>query len=128
MKTYLIFGEAYCREYDKNGTAGLYQALKSGRGLDGEVAVIDETYEVLDILQAVSGWNDFRVISKEEYEELLPSRDKLIYNVINQISSDINQGNMDTVYRLIYDLSEENMSRLSAYLADDKRHELLTGN
>ena len=63
---YLLLGEDACREYDENGIDGvLYQ--NDDNGMQYGTYLIDDGESLFSLLEAMAGWNDYCVITAEEY-------------------------------------------------------------
>lgn len=70
MKHYFLFGSEACSYYDQYGSDYLVSLL-SKRSLRCEVFCFEVgVTSPVDLLEAVSGWYDYRSIMIDEYEKL----------------------------------------------------------
>lgn len=68
--TYYLFGEDACIELKTGGVEEVLKAFDRGELTYTTFAYDERENESFDILNAYNGWNDFSIISKEEYEQL----------------------------------------------------------
>ena len=69
MKHYFLFGELPCTRYDENDFDGVADCLIPYP--EGVVHIHDEMKDsIYDLLDAFNGWNDYRVITEEQYKTI----------------------------------------------------------
>lgn len=66
---YLLLGEDACREYEENGIDGVVERYEDN-DLYFNSYIIKDGGSLFDLLEAMDGWNNYTVITKEEYEKL----------------------------------------------------------
>lgn len=66
---YLLLGEDACREYEENGIDRVVQRYEDN-DLGYGTHKIEDGGNLFDLLEAMDGWNNYTVITKEEYEKL----------------------------------------------------------
>jgi hypothetical protein len=67
MKHYFLFGERPCESYDSDNLEHVIELLGYS---EGALHIHDDKkHDAFDLLDAFNGWLDYRVITKEEYNQ-----------------------------------------------------------
>jgi hypothetical protein len=68
-KTYVLFGEDAILEYDENGVDAVFDAYENNE-LGYEVEMFNQHNSVAQILYKSKGWNDYVIITENEFKKL----------------------------------------------------------
>lgn len=66
---YFLFGKHACEAYDEEGIEGLIKVISGGEGYAIFHFIGGSTIPE-ELLSAYDGWEDFSVITKDEYDKL----------------------------------------------------------
>lgn len=63
---FFLFGDDACRIYSDEGIEALTEYIESGEGY----ALYEYTGDVFDLMGNYTGWNDYIILSKDEYDKI----------------------------------------------------------
>ena len=68
MRHYFLFGGRPCESYDSGNLEDVIELLGYG---EGTLHIYDDKkHDAFELLDAFNGWLDYRVINKQEYNQL----------------------------------------------------------